>query len=236
MEPLAKCLYYVVITWGSVNPSATFPAKTLLELLWRLQNAPNPGMSPYTGGFSALSPHPNLYLHVHMVLEKPCSPQTQMLRTLFQGKISGSSINTYRRASPCSLPLLPSVPCPTFLSFLWGSFLHFIRLLSGSDNSSASFPALSMTGIQFLFKYEQVYCSQSSIQMGCNRVSLLIGFPQGLPALASKFSSPSWGWHPAWAQRYFISSRCCLLGTCVSKPSLLHREVKRPPPPKSLGV
>lgn len=144
-----------------------------------------------------------------------------------------------------SLSVLPapppsSVPCPIFLSFLWGSFLHFIRLLSGSDNSSASFPALSMTGIQSLFKYEQVCCGQRSVQMGCTWVfsgfSLPIGFPQGLLALASKFSSPSWGWHPAWAQRYFISSRCCLLGTCVSKPSLLPREVKRPPPPKSLGV
>lgn len=149
LESLAEGLYYVVITWGSVSLSATFPAKALLELLWRLQNAPNPGMSPCTrgmmDGFSALSPNPNLYLHVHVVLEKPCSPQTQMLRTLFQGKISGSSTNTCRGASPCSLPLLPSVPCSTFLSFLWGSILHFIRLLSGSDNSSPSFPALSVT-------------------------------------------------------------------------------------------
>lgn len=120
LEPFAECLYHDVITWGSVSLSATFPAKTLPKLLWRLQNAPNPGMSPYTGGFSALSPHPNLYLHVHVVLEKPYSPQTQMLRTLFQGKISGSSINTYRGASQCSLPLLPLCSLPHLPVFSLG--------------------------------------------------------------------------------------------------------------------
>lgn len=60
-------------------------------------------------GLSGLSPHPNLYLHVHVVLEKPHFPQTCQKA---ENHIPMQNqwvlhLYTYRGASECSLALLP---------------------------------------------------------------------------------------------------------------------------------